>query len=122
MFCHIFEMLSYRKNILLSLLGNGLFYLDYILSLRYNAFSRHLESIEECLHAFSEIELMLSLAVIGMDNEIYSIPILDSSFRIEEGYHPLVKNCVPNSLNFEEGIILTGSNMSGKLRLCVCLV
>lgn len=113
-FCHIFEMLSYRKNILLSLLGNGLFYLDYILSLRYNAFSRHLESIEECLHAFSEIELMLSLAVIGMDNEIYSIPILDSSFRIEEGYHPLVKNCVPNSLNFEEGIILTGSNMSGK--------
>ena len=29
-------------------------------------------------------------------------------------YHPLVKNCIPNDLSFENGIILTGSNMSGK--------
>lgn len=113
-FSRIFEMLSYRKNALLSILGNGIFYLDYLLSLRYNSFSKHLESIEECLDAFSEVELMLSLAVIGMDNEVYSLPVEDTSFFIEEGYHPLVKDCVPNSLNFEKGIILTGSNMSGK--------
>ena len=29
-------------------------------------------------------------------------------------YHPLVKNCVANSFNLDGGVILTGSNMSGK--------
>ena len=29
-------------------------------------------------------------------------------------YHPLVKNCVSNSIQMNGGIILTGSNMSGK--------
>ncbi len=113
-FSHMFEMLSYRKNLLLSIVGNGIFYLDYILSLRYNSFIRHISSIEACLDAFSEIELMLSLAIIGMDNEVYSIPKEEDTFEIVDGYHPLIKNCVPNSLSLSQGIILTGSNMSGK--------
>ncbi|MDE5715451.1 MAG: hypothetical protein K2I42_04885, partial [Anaeroplasmataceae bacterium] len=53
---------------------------------------------------------------IGLDNNIYSIPVSkdDLQIEIEGGYHPLVKNCVSNDFSFQRGIILTGSNMSGK--------
>ncbi|MDE7263124.1 MAG: hypothetical protein K2N64_00500 [Anaeroplasmataceae bacterium] len=110
----IFEMLSYRKNIILSIVGNGLFYLDYILAGFFNSFTKHLDSIEECLDALSELELLLSLATIGIDQETYCIPQKTGGFTIVDGYHPLVKSCVANSFHFSGGIILTGSNMSGK--------
>ena len=113
-FSHLLDMLSYRQNILLSIIGNGIFYMDYLMALIYNQFTKRLDSFEACLDALSEIELMLSLAVIGMDNEIYTIPEKGESFQIIEGYHPLVKNCVPNSFVLKGGVILTGSNMSGK--------
>ena len=54
------------------------------------------------------------LAIIGMDNEIYCIPTISNEIKFIDIYHPLVNNCVPNSLTINEGIILTGSNMSGK--------
>lgn len=109
-----FELLSYRKNILLSIIGNGVFYMDYWIAFRFNQQAKHFYRIEECLDALSEVELLLSLATIGIDQEIYSIPTEASEFKIVDGYHPLVKNCVPNSLELKEGIVLTGSNMSGK--------
>ena len=34
--CEIFEMLSYRKNIIFSIFGNGLVYMDYIIACIYN--------------------------------------------------------------------------------------
>lgn len=110
----IFDMLSYRKNIILSLIGNGVFFLDLILAGLFNSFTKHLKSIEECLNALSELEVMLSLATIGIDQEVYTIPTPSDGFKIVEGYHPLVRNCVPNSFEFSKGIVLTGSNMSGK--------
>lgn len=111
---NMFEMLSYRKNLILSLIGNGIFYMDYWIALRFNLHKNKIESIERSLDALSELELMMSLAVIGMDNLVYSIPVLGKEIRIEQGYHPLVRNCVPNDFQFAGGIILTGSNMSGK--------
>ncbi|MDE7162319.1 MAG: hypothetical protein K2N65_06160, partial [Anaeroplasmataceae bacterium] len=113
-FSHLLDMLSYRQNIILSIIGNGLLYMDFIMAVIYNQFTKHLASFEACLDALSEVELMLSLAVIGMDNEVYSIPQKSDSFQIIEGYHPLVKNCIPNSFQFDGGVVLTGSNMSGK--------
>lgn len=113
-FSNIFDMLSYRKNVILSIIGNGIFFLDIVLAAVYNSFTKRLNSIEKCLDALSELELMLSLATIGIDNEIYSIPTIKEGFKIVDGYHPLVKSCVPNSFAFDHGIVLTGSNMSGK--------
>lgn len=113
-FGHIFDMLSYRRNIILSIVGNGIFFLDIIIAVLFNSFAKRLKSIRECLDALSELELMLSLATIGIDNEIYTIPTISEGFKIIDGYHPLVKMCVPNSFEFKNGIVLTGSNMSGK--------
>lgn len=113
-FYKMFEMLSYRQNLLLSLIGNGTFFMDLWIAIRYNYQSKHLSSIEKGIDALTELELLLSLATIGMDNQVYTIPTLKDKIEILEGYHPLVKNCVPNSLTLEGGIVLTGSNMSGK--------
>ncbi len=110
----IFDMLSYRNNAILSILGNGIFYLDLIIALLFNKFTEKIKNVEKCLDSLSEIELLISLAVIGIDNEVYTIPTTSNEFKIIDGYHPLVKNCIPNSFYFENGIILTGSNMSGK--------
>ncbi len=111
-----FEMLSYRKNVILSILGNGLLYMDYILIAILNHTNKKIGSIEKSLDALSEVELLLSLATIGLDNEVYSIPLANEELTIEiqGGYHPLVKNCVANDFTFQSGVILTGSNMSGK--------
>ncbi|MDE7384776.1 MAG: hypothetical protein K2M84_03350 [Anaeroplasmataceae bacterium] len=110
----IFDMLSYRKNIILSLVGNGIFFLDLIIAVLFNSFTKRLKSAEECLAALSELELMLSLATIGIDQEVYCVPTLTEGFKIVEGYHPLVRACVANTFEFKNGIVLTGSNMSGK--------
>ena len=48
---------------------------------------------------------------------IYVKPIFNSdlSLKIEDGYHILLKKSVPNSIHIKDkGIILTGTNMSGK--------
>ena len=57
---------------------------------------------------------MLSLATIGIDNEIYCIPNNGNEIYIEDGYHPLVKKCVGNDFVLAGGVVLTGSNMAGK--------
>ena len=57
---------------------------------------------------------MLSLAIIGLDNEVFSLPINGDKLEVKEIYHPLVKSCVPNDFKYEKGVILTGSNMAGK--------
>lgn len=109
-----FEILSYRKNIIFSLFGNGICYSDYIIAWRFNNQLKKLKSIKQTLDSLAEIELMLSLATIGIDNDVYCKPSQSVKISIKGGYHPLIKNCVANSLDFNGGIILTGSNMSGK--------
>ncbi len=45
----------------------------------------------------------------------------DETFLIEDGYHPLLTSPVVNSVNLNKGILLTGSNASGKstfLKMC----
>lgn len=113
-YLNIFELLSYRKNFILSFIGNGLIYLDYLIVLIFNLQKNNLKSIEKSLDYLSEIELMLSLANIGIDNETYCLPQNDDFIKIKNGYHPLVKNCVKNDFYLNGGIVLTGSNMSGK--------
>ena len=39
---------------------------------------------------------------------------LQISLKIEEGYHPSLKNAIPNSFEQNRGMLITGSNASGK--------
>ena len=45
----------------------------------------------------------------------YSIPdFAGNDFKIEEACHPLIENAVPNSIIAKNGVLITGSNASGK--------
>ena len=46
----------------------------------------------------------------------YCVPVFDDSkeLSIQEVYHPLVDDCVKNSITTDRGVLLTGSNASGK--------
>ncbi len=54
----------------------------------------------------------------------YSIPVFSENnnvFSIENGYHPLLKDPVENSVSLNKGMLITGSNASGKstfLKMC----
>ena len=48
---------------------------------------------------------------------VWSSPAFVSQQKIlkaDDIYHPLINNCVPNSIQIDKSVIITGSNMSGK--------
>lgn len=110
----IFEMLSYRRNFILSIIGNGVFFLNYIIIFMFNRRIKKINTIKESLNLINELEVMLSLAIIGMDNNTYTLPTYSKTIDVKGIYHPLVKDCVPNDFKLAGGVILTGSNMAGK--------
>ena len=111
-----------RKNPVFYLLGNSIFLLDFFcaaefLSWRKTA-SRHLKN---WLDAWSEAEVIMSLASIGQTRQNYCFPTLleDNSPRIEAKKLSSIliaeKNAVENDVELSAGTtIITGANMSGK--------
>lgn len=104
-------------------------YLKMVLHLDIIAFNIILKKIKSHV---KEIETLFACVgyydyVIAIGNyrvemgENYCIPNLlfdegkeNISLRIEEGYHPLIKDPVKNSFETNKGMLITGSNASGK--------
>ena len=109
----LYLALSSRRNLIFNLILN-IFAYDFFLSLVYNFKVKKVTDLTNLFESVAKIEVIASFAIIGIDNEIYSIPEESSNIEAIDIYHPLVKNCVPNDFKLEGGVILTGSNMSGK--------
>lgn len=110
----LFSLLSMRNNIIFKILFNALCIFDFISILSFNHLVNKNYNLNLIFKNTAIIECIISLAIAGLDNETYTIPTSSDFIEFEELTHPLVKNCVSNSLKMEKGIILTGSNMSGK--------
>lgn len=106
--------LALRKNIFINLIGNGLFGYDMFTILIFNNLSKTISSLNELFNAVADMEVSLSFANIIKDNEVYTKCQESMIIEAKEMYHPLVKNCIPNDFTLKGGIVLTGSNMSGK--------
>ncbi|MBW6410729.1 MutS-related protein [Clostridium weizhouense] len=74
--------------------------------------------ILELYYLVGELDALISISLYQNDNkEKCCTPqfIKENSLKITDGIHPLLKNPVANSLEiFKKGIVLTGTNMSGK--------
>ncbi|MCP4551141.1 MAG: DNA mismatch repair protein MutS [Bacteroidetes bacterium] len=74
--------------------------------------------IEEVFCFVGQIDSLISIANLRTGLKTYCLPIIDDnevSISTSNIYHPLIKDCVTNSLDvFRKSILLTGSNMSGK--------
>lgn len=112
--CKTFDILAFRANPILHIIGNSVLAFDLIVCNIFNKSTLKIKSIEDLIAAVAEVEVIISLACVGIDNEVYCLPKEGNNLYIENGYHPLVKKCVKNSFLLGGGVILTGSNMSGK--------
>lgn len=134
--CHQ-QMKSFLRNsylVISAQKGSGnpleiiLDYVRMIFSLDLIQFNRalravrgHLREIDEMITLLGEIE---TVVVIGSYRsslqENYCIPVIhyekkaDTVLKVQGVYHPLLVNPVKNSIQITRGVLLTGSNASGK--------
>jgi DNA mismatch repair ATPase MutS len=83
--------------------------------------SEHREDLLEAYDVLGLIDSMVSIASYRNTIPGYVEPVLSSCasgmtphLEFENLCHPLVDNCVPNSLRTQQSILVTGSNASGK--------
>jgi DNA mismatch repair ATPase MutS len=76
------------------------------------------KEIEEVFMFVGKIDYLISIASLRKGLNQYCIPKVIEEQRIlvaKEAYHPLIYDCVKNSIHVDrKSILLTGSNMSGK--------
>ncbi|HZJ58208.1 MAG TPA: hypothetical protein VFD89_08230, partial [Clostridia bacterium] len=77
------------------------------------------EHLQKIYKTLGKLDALLSIASFRAGLSRYCIPNFSSGedwIEIQEMEHPLIQNAVPNSVRLEKncGLIVTGSNMSGK--------
>lgn len=110
----ILNLLAYRKNVIFNIISNALFSFDFFIILIYNYKTKSQDKLKEYFDNEAKLEVAISLANIGIDNNVYTKGENGNIIEALDMYHPLVNNCISNSISLDGGIILTGSNMSGK--------
>lgn len=79
---------------------------------------KYRKELQEIFLALGELDALLSVASYRTSLDFYVDPELTKEgkfFKTEALVHPLIENAVPNSISIEDsGVVLTGSNMSGK--------
>lgn len=82
------------------------------------AMQEHQEEILGLMKIFGYLDAMISIASFRVSLPYYSIPELEMAgkayLKVENLYHPLLSRPVANSIEAENGILVTGSNASGK--------
>lgn len=75
------------------------------------------EEIIALANQLGYLDSVISIGAFRSSLPFYCVPELSSDeklFIIQDGYHPAIKDAVPNSFCQERGMLLTGSNASGK--------
>lgn len=75
----------------------------------------HKKEIDEILEISGSIETTIAIGAYRASLEEWCIPeFTEGMICLEEAYHPLIENPVKNSISTGKGVLLTGSNASGK--------
>lgn len=75
------------------------------------------ETVQSLFLSIGDLDAMQSVASYRASLKYYCIPrfVPERGFTLRDAYHPLLSDPVPNSIVVEDlGIMVTGSNMSGK--------
>lgn len=104
----------------ISVFLNSVLFLELILyEIRKNFLFARQKDFLVIHQAIGELDAAISIASFQESLPFYTVPVIDYSERapyiwFDDLVHPLVPDCVPNSLRMEGPILLTGSNASGK--------
>ncbi|GAF05344.1 MutS-related protein [Saccharicrinis fermentans] len=78
----------------------------------------HKSDIERVFNFAGKVDALCSISDLRSSTDKYSVPTISDNynqFDAKNIYHPLIENCVTNSVSISNrSILLTGSNMSGK--------
>lgn len=92
-----------------------MFHMDLI---QFNKMMRelraHKDEVDEIVTIAGAIETTIAVGAYRASLEEYCIPEFGQGLCMEDGYHPLIANPVKNSIKTSKGVLLTGSNASGK--------
>ncbi len=95
-----------------------LFNLELIIFYRFiDSVVEEKESIDDLFRFIGEIDSSISIASVKSGNIATCKPQFNNNNQlvVKDIIHPLIKDCVPNSLDLNsKSMLLTGSNMSGK--------
>lgn len=76
------------------------------------------EAIYELVEAIGYLDAIISIGAFRASLKQYCVPEFiegkEATLHIEEGYHPSISNPVVNSFSQNRGMLVTGSNASGK--------
>lgn len=81
--------------------------------------NKYRKDIEVLYKYVAEIDMLIAVQSVRVGLPHYSKPVFyteNMKMDLDEMYHPLIYSCVPNSIHTrtDEGVLITGSNMSGK--------
>ncbi len=80
--------------------------------------NKYLDDIRTLYEAVAQIDVAISIKSVRDGSPYYCKPQFTNNDQIQiiDLYHPLIENCVANSINIDNkhGVLVTGSNMSGK--------
>ncbi len=98
---------------------NNLFHIDLIqFKTVVGEVSRHLPEFEFLVDEMGRVESAIAVASFRRAFPEYTLPVLHRGgavhYRAEQMYHPLIAHPVPNSIDTDRCILVTGSNASGK--------
>ena len=111
---NIYNTLSSRKNTIANFILNVLCLYDLWIIVIYNLYTKKIEKLNKIIDSVAAVEVLISLSNIGIDFKNYCVPNRNDRIDAKGMYHPLVKECVENDFMLSGGVVLTGSNMSGK--------
>jgi DNA mismatch repair ATPase MutS len=76
----------------------------------------HKDSLDAILTITGRLETYISIACYRESvKDNYCLPIFEgNNYVAKDLYHPLIENAVANDLNADRGVLITGSNASGK--------
>ncbi len=96
---------------------NGLTYFDLIsFYSMLKTVRRYKNEIDEMITLLGRMEAEISIASFRRSLPYYAVPVFEEKrqMKMEDCFHPLIKEPVSNSFEITGGMLLTGSNASGK--------
>ncbi|MGL5614690.1 MAG: MutS-related protein [Sarcina sp.] len=112
------NILSLIKDAWTEAVGQTTFDLEIAYYSVAKSYKEYREPIKKLYETLGEIDGLIAMAayIESLDIDVSNPNFIDETkFEIKEGIHPLLKKPVANSINIDKkGIVITGTNMSGK--------
>lgn len=75
---------------------------------------KHIEDVDKMLEISGYLEAMIAIGSYRASLEKFCVPQIADTLTVKDAVHPLLEHAVANSIEVSKGVLLTGSNASGK--------